>query len=65
MIDHHIREEIDKLLLEAAECEILRGLAASHEDRVAHRDRAEHLRELAADAHRKLFVRDECVPTGH
>jgi hypothetical protein len=57
MIDD-IREEIEKLLLEAAECEMLGGLAASHEDRVANRNRAEHLRDLAAEAQRRLFVRE-------
>jgi hypothetical protein len=54
MIDHN-REEIEKLLLEAAECEMLGGLAASHEDRVAHRNRAKHLRGLASEAHRRLL----------
>jgi predicted transcriptional regulator len=57
MIDD-IREEIEKLLLEAAECEMLGGLAVSHEDRVANRNRAEHLRELASEAQRRLFVRE-------
>ena len=63
MIDH-IREEIDKLLLEANECEMLGELAASHEDRVANRNRAEHLRDLAADAQRKL-ARAGCVASKH
>ena len=62
MIDH-IREEIEQLHLKAAECEILGGLAASHEDRVAHRQRAERLRELAAEAQRRLTMRERCVAT--
>lgn len=53
MIDD-IRAEIEKLVLKAAECEMLGGLAASHDDRVANRNRAEHLRDLAAEAQRRL-----------
>ena len=45
-----IIEQIEKLLQEADECEMLGGLAASHEERVAHRQRAEELRSLATKA---------------
>jgi hypothetical protein len=45
-----ISEEIEKLLQEADECEKLGGLAATHEERVAHRQRAEELRDLATRA---------------
>ena len=64
MIDH-TREEIENLLLEAAECEMLGGLAASREDRVANRNRAERLRDLAAEAQRSLLAREGCVATRH
>jgi hypothetical protein len=64
MIDD-IREEIENLRLEAAEYEMLGGLAATHEDRVANRNRAEHLRDLAAEAQRRLFEREGCVATDH
>jgi UDP-N-acetylmuramyl tripeptide synthase len=45
-----VDEKIEKLLQEAAECDMLGGLAASHEERIAFRQRAEELRELAAKA---------------
>jgi hypothetical protein len=45
-----IAEQIEKLLQEADECEMLGGLAASHEERVAHRQRAEELRSLSSKA---------------
>lgn len=43
-------ENIEKLLQEAAECDMLGGLAASHEERISFRQRAGELRELAAKA---------------
>ena len=43
-------EKIEKLLQEAAECDMLGGLAASHEERITFRQRAEELRELATKA---------------
>jgi hypothetical protein len=41
---------IDALLKEVDECEMLGGLAATHEERVAHRQRAKELRALALEA---------------
>jgi hypothetical protein len=43
-------EKIEKLLMEAAECDMLGGLAASHDERATYRQRAEELRALAANA---------------
>jgi hypothetical protein len=43
-------EKIEKLLQEAAECDMLGGLAASHDERATYRQRAEDLRALAAKA---------------
>ena len=45
-------DQTDKLLQEANECEMLGGLAAAHDERVAYRERAERLRILASEAHR-------------
>lgn len=45
-----LSEKIDALLQEANECEMLGGLAATHEEQAAHRQRAEELRALALEA---------------
>ena len=47
-----LTETIDKFLQDADECEMLGGLAPTHEQRVAYRERAERLRVLASDAQR-------------
>ena len=49
-----ISDKLDALLKEADECEMLGGLAATHEERVAHRQRAEELRALALEAQNML-----------
>lgn len=45
-----IQAKIEQLLQEADQCEMLGGLAATHEERIAHRQRAEELRSLATQA---------------
>jgi hypothetical protein len=45
-----LSEKINSLLKDADECEMLGGLASSHEERVAYRQRAEGLRLLALEA---------------
>jgi hypothetical protein len=49
---------MDTLLLEARECEMLGGLAATHEQRAAYRERADRLRILALEAHRSQLMLD-------
>jgi hypothetical protein len=43
-------EHIDKFLQQADECEMLGGLAATHDERVRYRERAKRLRCLASEA---------------
>ena len=50
MTDDHFDQKIEKLLQEAAECDMLGGLASTHEERLSYRQRAQELRELAAKA---------------
>jgi hypothetical protein len=57
MTDHLIGT-IDNLLQNADECEMLGGLAATHDQRVAYREQAERLRILASDAHRAQVLLD-------
>jgi hypothetical protein len=45
-----LSEKIDELLKQADECEMLSGLAATHKEQIAHRQRAEELRALALEA---------------
>jgi hypothetical protein len=45
-----LSEKIDSLLKDADECEMLGGLASSHDERVAYRRKAEGLRSLALEA---------------
>jgi hypothetical protein len=53
-----LTETIDKFLQEANECEMLGGLAATHGQRVAYRERAERLRILASEAHLSQVLLD-------
>ena len=50
--------KIDQLLKEADECEMLGGLCASHEERIANRRRAEELRALASETQHVLAERN-------
>ena len=46
----------DLILQEANECEMLGGLAATHDERVRYRERAEKLRCLASEARRARVI---------
>ena len=59
MID--LTELIDKYLQEADECEMLGGLAATHNERVRYRERADKLRCLALEARRARVILDRCA----
>ena len=56
-----LTELIDKYLQEADECEMLGGLAATHDERVRYRERAEKLRCLALEARRARVILDSCA----
>ena len=57
-----LTELIDKYLQEADECEMLGGLAATHDERVRYRERAEKLRCLASEARRARVILDSGAP---